>query len=175
MLPVLAAWVVGMALHRLAATPVAVAAFLVVLVVTPDATAMPPLAALSLPEMSLVPPVFTMRALISVSLPLFLVTMAGQNIPGFAVLEMNGYVVTRQSFLRKTGLMSLLITAVAGLAPIPALVRSLSAAFADKSQTEAPALTFVIAASGMTLLGVSGAFWGVLVGVLIWTVKRLRP
>jgi benzoate membrane transport protein len=237
-LPVLATWVVGMALHRLAAMPLAVAAFVVVLVVTLDATAMPPLAVLSLPEMSFVPPEFTMRAFISVALPLFLVTMAGQNIPGFAVLEMNGYAVTRQSFLLKTGLMSLLIapfgaipvnmsaitaammcgedagadparrywaaitsgvayvalamaagaiatlaglapavliTAVAGLALIPALVGSLSAAFADKSQTEAPALTFVIAASGMTLLGVSGAFWGVLAGVLIWTVKRLRP
>ncbi|MFT5742736.1 MAG: benzoate membrane transport protein [Paracoccaceae bacterium] len=53
---------------------------------------------------------------------------------------------------------AVLITAVAGLVLISALVGSLSAAFADKSQTEAAALTFVIAASGMTLLGVSGAF-----------------
>ena len=237
-LPVLVAWVLGMAVHRLAAMPLAVAAFVGVLLVTVDAGSMPPLAALSLPEFALVPPVFTLRAFISVALPLYLVTMAGQNIPGFAVLELNGYPVARQSFLRKTGLASLLIapfgaipvnmsaitaammsgedagadparrywaaitsgavyvalalaagaittlaglapavliTAVAGLALIPALVGSLSAAFADKFQTEAPALTFLIAASGMTLFGVSGAFWGVLAGVLIWTVKHLRP
>jgi len=67
-----------------------------------------------------------------------------------------------------------LIVAVAGLALIPALVASLSAAFADPSRIEAPALTFLIAASGMTLFGVSGAFWGVVVGVILWLIKQSR-
>ncbi|MEO1457982.1 MAG: benzoate/H(+) symporter BenE family transporter, partial [Pseudomonadota bacterium] len=64
-----------------------------------------------------------------------------------------------------------LITAVAGLALIPALVGSLAAAFSEPKQLEAPALTFLIAASGMTLFGVSGAFWGVVVGAVIWVTK----
>ena len=70
-----------------------------------------------------------------------------------------------------------LITAVAGLALIPALIGSISAAFSEHTQLEAPALTFLIAASGMTLLGVSGAFWGVVIGVLIWLAKSIssRP
>lgn len=67
-----------------------------------------------------------------------------------------------------------LITAVAGLALIPALIGSLSAAFNDPKQLEAPALTFLIAASGMTLIGVSGAFWAIVVGVIVWVVKGLR-
>jgi benzoate membrane transport protein len=167
-------------------------------------------------------------------LPLYLVTMAGQNIPGFAVLELNGYTVDRQPLIRKTGFVSLLIapfgsvpvnmsaitaammagedagrdpttrywaaitsglvyvalacaaaavtslaglapsaliTAVAGLALIPALVGSVSAAFNNTAQLEAPAMTFLIAASGMTLFGVSGAFWGVVAGALIWAAK----
>ena len=66
-----------------------------------------------------------------------------------------------------------LITAVAGLALIPALVGSITAAFSDSTQLEAPAMTFLIAASGMTLFGVSGAFWGVVVGALIWWAKTI--
>ena len=65
-----------------------------------------------------------------------------------------------------------LITAVAGLALIPALVAAISAAFSEPAQTEAPAMTFLITASGMTLLGVSGAFWGVLAGAVIWFAKK---
>ena len=57
---------------------------------------------------------------------------------------------------------------------IPALVSSLSGAFSVPGKLEAPALTFLFAASGMTLLGVSGAFWGTLIGVLVWLLKRAR-
>ena len=64
-----------------------------------------------------------------------------------------------------------LITTVAGLALVPALVGSLSASFSEPAQLEAPALTFLFAASGMTLLGISGAFWGVLIGAIVWLVK----
>ncbi|MEO0341857.1 MAG: benzoate/H(+) symporter BenE family transporter [Pseudomonadota bacterium] len=38
----------------------------------------------------------------------------------------------------------------------------------------APALTFLITASGMVLFGISGAVWGVLVGMLAWVVKNLN-
>ena len=67
-----------------------------------------------------------------------------------------------------------LIAAIAGLALIPALVASLSAAFENKDQLEAPALTFLLAASGMTLLGISGAFWGLVIGAGVWWLKSLR-
>ena len=45
--------------------------------------------------------------------------------------------------------------------------------FNTPSQIEAPALTFLIAASGMSLFGVSGAFWGVLVGAIVWFAKAM--
>lgn len=237
-LPVIAAWVGGLMLNRLLAMPFAVAALLIVLFVgvdLPEGAASSPL--IALPAMDPLQPMFTVQGFFSIALPLYLVTMAGQNIPGFAVLELNGYAVRRQPLIRNTGLASLatapfgavpvnmsaitaammagddagrdrarrywaavisglayiafaflaepivalaavapseLIVAVAGLALIPALVGSVAAAFADQEQLEAPALTFLLAASGMTLLGVSGAFWGVLIGSAIWLLKRLR-
>jgi len=36
-----------------------------------------------------------------------------------------------------------------------------------------PALTFLTAASGMTLFGTSGAFWGLVLGSVIWMSKSL--
>lgn len=236
--PVLLAWLAGLSWNRLAAMPLAVIAFLLVLYLAAD---VPPRGLRDqvalLPDVSVIMPVFTLPSFVSVALPLYLVTMAGQNIPGFAVLELNGYPVDRQPLLRKTGLVSLaiapfgaipvnmsaitaammagedagrdpagrywaaitsgvayialafaasiivaladlaptaLITAVAGLALIPAFVGAISTAFSVPGQLEAPALTFLIAASSMTLLGVSGAFWGVLAGTIIWIAKAAR-
>lgn len=65
-----------------------------------------------------------------------------------------------------------LAIAVVGLALVPAFVGAISAAFSEPAQLEAPALTFLIAASGMTLFGVSGAFGGVVAGVLVLVSKR---
>lgn len=236
-LPVLVAWLFGLMWNRLAAMPLAVAAFLVVLYFAVDtSSSMLHAETAWFPAFDPVAPIFTVQSVISIALPLYLVTMAGQNIPGFAVLELNDYAVDRQPLIRKTGLASLaiapfgsvpvnmsaitaammagedagrdpairywaaitsgvaylllacaaafvtslaslapaaLITAVAGLALIPALVGSISAAFSEPAQLEAPALTFVIAASGMTLFGVSGAFWGVIAGAIIWFSKTL--
>lgn len=237
-LPVLVAWVIGLSFNKLAAMPLAVISFVIVLVFSSDFSGVGATDQANLfPDFSLIVPVFSLQSFVSVSLPLYLVTMAGQNIPGFAVLELNGYKVERQPMLRNTGLISLLIapfgaipvnmsaitaammcgedagrdpstrywaaitsgiaytalafaaglvttlanlapteliTAVAGLALIPALVASLSGAFGDQTQLEAPALTFLIAASGMTLFGISGAFWGILVGAIVWYAKLIR-
>ncbi|GFE51736.1 benzoate transporter [Roseobacter cerasinus] len=234
--PVILAWLIGLRWTRLAAMPFAVIAFLAVLFFAIDpADAQVQSDAAWFPAFTPVAPIFTIQAFVSVAIPLYLVTMAGQNIPGFAVLELNGYPVDRQSSIRNTGLVSLvisvfgsvpvnmsaitaammagedagrdpaarywaavtsgiayvllafaaaivaalaslapsaLITGVAGLALIPALVGSVSAAFSDPEQLEAPALTFLITASGMTLFGISGAVWGMVVGLTIWFSKR---
>jgi benzoate membrane transport protein len=88
----------------------------------------------------------------------------------YVVFAMMAGVVTALANLAPAAL----ITAVAGLALIPALVASLSGAFSERAQMEGPAMTFLIAASGMTLVGISGAFWGLIVGVMIWLVKGWR-
>ena len=53
-------------------------------------------------------PSFEVSALIGLGLPLFLVTMASQNLPGFAVLRAAGYQVPSRSILAVTGLVSIL-------------------------------------------------------------------
>lgn len=53
-------------------------------------------------------PSFEVSALIGLGLPLFLVTMASQNLPGFAVLRAAGYQVPSRSILAVTGLISIL-------------------------------------------------------------------
>ncbi|WP_339912859.1 benzoate/H(+) symporter BenE family transporter, partial [Sulfitobacter litoralis] len=90
-LPVLIAWLAGLTWNRLAAMPFAVIAFIVVLFFAVDTSSSP----LQndggwLPTFALTAPFFTVQSFFSVALPLYLVTMAGQNIPGFAVLELNG-------------------------------------------------------------------------------------
>ncbi len=234
-LPVIAAWLIGLTINKLLAMPLAVIAFALVLALVTESP--PGAVAGLLPDIELQAPLFTLQSLVSVSIPLYLITMAGQNIPGFTLLELNQYPVQRQKLLQTTGWVSALIapfgaipvnmsaitaammcgedagtnpqgrywaalicgmayvllaffssaiisiaalapagliTAVAGLALIPALVASVNAAFSEPLQLEAPALTFLITASGMTLMGISGAFWGVVTGVIIWQFKRYR-
>ncbi len=234
-LPVIAAWLIGLTINKLLAMPLAVIAFALVLALVTESP--PGAVAGLLPDIEPQAPLFTLQSLVSVSIPLYLVTMAGQNIPGFTLLELNQYPVQRQKLLQTTGWVSALIapfgaipvnmsaitaammcgedagtdpqgrywaalicgmayvllaffssaiiniaalapagliTAVAGLALIPALVASVNAAFSESLQLEAPALTFLITASGMTLMGISGAFWGVVTGVIIWQFKRYR-
>ena len=64
--------------------------------------------------------------------------------------------------------------AVAGLALLATLSASLSGALSAPEGREAPAITFVIAASGLTFLGIGAAFWALVAGLLIRAVLS-RP
>ncbi|MRG54679.1 benzoate/H(+) symporter BenE family transporter [Phyllobacterium sp. SYP-B3895] len=61
-----------------------------------------------LSTLTLIMPVFDLRAMIGLALPLYLVTMASQNLPGFAVLRAAGYEPPTAAALQVTGLVSLL-------------------------------------------------------------------
>lgn len=52
------------------------------------------------------PPVFDLETILSIGVPLFLVTMASQNLPGFAVLRASGYQPPVQPALLVTGVTS---------------------------------------------------------------------
>ena len=54
-------------------------------------------------------PVFSLGAIISIGLPLFVVAMASQNIPGLAVLRADGYQVPASPLLSVTGIASFLL------------------------------------------------------------------
>lgn len=54
-------------------------------------------------------PSFSVAAAISIGIPLFIVAMASQNLPGMAVLRANGYDVPASPLLTTTGLASILL------------------------------------------------------------------
>ncbi|MER7168204.1 benzoate/H(+) symporter BenE family transporter [Micromonospora sp. NPDC000207] len=233
--PVVLTWVV---LHRYArrwAVPAALAVAVVAIALTAPGTG----GGLRVwPIFEVTAPALTVPAVVGLALPLFLVTMAAQNVPGMAVLVGYGYRPPFGAALRATGLASLaaapagghavnlaaisaalaagpdahpdpdrrwiasvtagaglallglgaglatalvalsppvLIEAVAGLALLAALATAISSAVAEPDSREAAVVTFVVTAAGVTLLGVGGAFWGLLAGWLMLLLFRRRP
>lgn len=80
-----------------------------------------PLPPLRLTSLVWVTPEFSISAMMSLGLPLYLVTMAGQNLPGLAVLRAAGYTVDTRPILGLTGVSSF------GLAFIGAHTQNLAA------------------------------------------------
>ena len=68
---------------------------------------MPPLPSF-VPSMTWISPSFDPTVIIGIGVPLYLVTMAAQNLPGFAVLRQAGYEPPAQAALAVTGLTSLM-------------------------------------------------------------------
>ena len=239
-LPILSAWIVGGFLHRLAGIPMALVAFALVVTFGLDT---PPSAVglqgsfFSQP-LEWTTPSFSWSAILSISVPLFLVTMASQNIAGAAVIQSFGYSTKPGPWFATTGVFSflsapfgghavnlaaitaalcagddahddpgkrywasvfmgvgmiifglasgsviafvslsppILLEGVAGLALIGAFTGSAVAAFENPRHRESSAITFLFAASGVSLLGVAGAFWGLVAGAAMTAVQtRLR-
>ncbi|MFV0371648.1 MAG: benzoate/H(+) symporter BenE family transporter [Azonexus sp.] len=174
------------------------------------------------------PPVFSLNALLSVALPLFLITLTGQYMPGMLVLRNDGFRTSANPIVTITGFGSLLmapfgshafniaaitaaictgreahedpskrwiaglaagvfyilvgvfgvtlaavfmafpatfITTLAGLALLGTIGGSLAAALAEARTREASLITFLAAAANIKLLGIGGAFWGLVIGL----------
>ena len=110
--PIIAAWLVVMRWKRVYATPAAaLVAGVVIYVVNPAA----PLALADfMPQPLPLAPSFSLDAILSLGLPLFIVTMASQNLPGFAVLSAYGYRPEPGPPLVVTGLFTLLAAPFGG-------------------------------------------------------------
>jgi len=237
-LPILVAWIFGGRINRLAAVPCALLAFGLVVffgIEFPEDWTGTITAAI-IPDPVLNMPVFSIEALFGLALPLFIVTMASQNLPGIAVLKANNYEPDIGPQLTTTGVFSvlgapfgghavnfaaitaamlageeagpdrdkrytaavvcgfgyvifglfaglttafvslapaILIEAVAGLALIAAFSGAAVAAFKEEETRAAAAVTFLASASGMSVFGISGAFWGLLGGgLMLFIAKR---
>ncbi len=66
-----------------------------------------PMPGVAISSLVFIAPTFEPAALIGLGVPLYLVTMASQNLPGFAVLKAAGYQVPSRSIIAVTGLASL--------------------------------------------------------------------
>ena len=185
----------------------------------------------------LLTPTFSWSVIVGVALPLFVVTMASQNVPGAAVIRASGYQTPVSPLITWTGTASLvlapfgahglnlaaitaaicmgqeahedadkrytaavaagvfylllgifgatvaalfaafpeeLIVAVAGLALLSTIAGSLATAVKDDSSREAGLITFLVTTSGVTLLDIGSAFWGLLAGVMALLVLHWR-
>ncbi|SIR66993.1 benzoate/H(+) symporter BenE family transporter [Aeromonas veronii] len=182
-------------------------------------------------------PAFSLDALFGITLPLFIVTMTSQNMPGIAILRAHGYQPSTSSLISWTGLTGLLlapfggyafnlaaitaaicmgkevdpdtkrrwpaavwagcfylvtgcfsatvaalfsafpavlVTCVAGLALLGTIGSSLHSALQEDEAREAALLTFIITASGISLLGIAAACWGLLIGLAIYQFQSYR-
>ncbi|MGV8954007.1 MAG: benzoate/H(+) symporter BenE family transporter [Cypionkella sp.] len=101
-LPVLLAWAIGLRFARRYAVPIAVVVTGIALAFS---THLPP-GALdgSWPSLLPVMPVFTLDAIVRIGLPIFVVTMASQNLPGLAVMQANGFVLKPAPLFIITGI-----------------------------------------------------------------------
>ncbi|MFI6261555.1 benzoate/H(+) symporter BenE family transporter [Micromonospora sp. NPDC051006] len=233
--PVVVAWLL---LHRYARRWAVPGALVVAVLAIASSSTGGRLGAVGLrPVVELTAPAWSVSALVGLALPLFLVTMAAQNVPGTAVLVGYGYRPPFNAALRATGLASMLaapagghavnlaaitaalaagpdahpdpdrrwiasvtagaglallglgagaatalvavappvlIEAVAGLALLGALATALASALAEPAGREAAVVTFVVTASGVTLVGIGGAFWGLVAGCLMLLLFRRR-
>ncbi|MBR0681258.1 benzoate/H(+) symporter BenE family transporter [Roseomonas eburnea] len=100
-LAIVVTWAVVARINRVLAVPAAV----VVAVAVIAASAPLPTTGW-LPQPEIVVPGFSVTALTGIALPLFIVTMASQNIPGLAVLSANGYRPEAGPLFATTGLFS---------------------------------------------------------------------
>ena len=233
-LPILLAWVVGLRFARRYAVPIAVLVTGILLALTTNL----PVGALNGSWPALVPvmPVFTVDAIVRIGLPLYIVTMASQNLPGLAVMQANGFVLAPAPLFVMTGIASavtamfggqtsnlaaitaaicagpeahpdkdkrwpapisagvvylllapaaslaaafiaasppLLIQAVAGLALLSSLAAALAGALVHEEMRLPAIFTFVVTASGITMIGVGAPFWGLVGGIVMLIVLRL--
>ncbi len=109
-------------------------------------------------------PVFTLSAAVSLALPLFVVTMASQNLPGVAAIRAAGYEMPLSKIITLTGLATLV------LAPFGAFALNLSAITAaicmGREAHEDPGRRYMAAVSCGALYCVIGLFGAAVTGVL---------
>jgi benzoate membrane transport protein len=183
-------------------------------------------------------PVFNPASLISIGIPLFIVTMTSQNIPGITILHESNFRPPISPVISWIGCSSLLfapfgcysicltaltaaictsneagsdptarykstifagicwfaigifgstivalfsafpkalVISIAGLALFSSIGSSLKIALDEASQREPAIITLLISASGISIFGVGGAFWGLLAGIVCSIVLNWRP
>lgn len=182
-------------------------------------------------------PAWSWQAVIGMGLPLFIVTMASQAVPGVSAIRVAGYPAPVSPLMSWSGVTTLLlapfggytfnlaaITAaivlsphahaeagkrytaalmsgvfyiamgllggavagllaafpsalvmgVAGLALLGTIGHGLATALRDERHREAALITFLVTLSGVTLLGVGSAFWGLVAGTIALFVEHFR-
>lgn len=235
--PVIVVWLLGTRWTTRWAVPLALLTALVVIAVSLVERGTTLEAASLLPRLEPTAPVLTVASVVGIALPLTVVTLASQNIPGVAVMRSLGYTVPWRASMVTTGagtgvaavfgghainlaaisaalaageqagdrsrrwvaafvagLTALvlaftsgalvavtekapagIVETVAGLALLSTFAASIVAALQDAHGRTSAAVTFLVAASGLQLLGVGAAFWALVVGLLVRSTIERPP
>ena len=156
-LPIILAWALTLRFARLYAVPVAVLATAIVIGFAVDL----PAGALAggWPQPLLTVPEFSWGAVIGIALPLFIVTMASQNVPGLAVMSANNYALKPGPIFVATGITSALVAPFGGhsvnLAAITAALCAGPEAHPDPAKRWVASMAFGVA---FVALAVSASF-----------------
>ena len=184
-----------------------------------------------------VAPQWSVSAIVSLAIPLFVVTMASQNLPGMAVIRASGYELPVSRLITMTGWASLvlapfgafalnfsaitaaicmgpeahedrskrytaaascgaiyiviglfgalvtglltsfpkeLVVAIAGIALLSTIGNGLASALREERHREPALITFLVTLSGITLMDIGSAFWGVVAGSLALFVQQYK-
>ena len=148
------------------ASPLAFAAAAVVIAVHLTRSGTPIETSSLVPRLELTAPTFTLGALVGIALPLYLVTMASQNVPGVAVMRGFGYEVPWRRAMLVTGAGTVLGAPAGGhainLAAISAALAAGPDAGEDRSRRWVASVT-----SGFVLVpvGIAAAAFATLVSL----------
>jgi benzoate membrane transport protein len=116
-------------------------------------------------------PVFTLPATIGIALPLFVVTMASQNLPGVAAQRAAGFSVPISPVITTTGLATLVLAPFGGYAFNLAAITA--AICMGREAHEDPAKRWVASAAAGVFYIVVGLLGGAVVGLLVAFPKAL--
>lgn len=130
-----------------------------------------PRVALQLTRPQWVTPAFSFASVIGIALPLFIVTMASQNVPGIAVSRASGYPVPVSPVIGWTGLANL------ALAPLGAFAVNLAAITAaicmGREAHEDPSRRYIAAVAAGVFYLVTGLFGATVVALFAALPKEL--
>jgi benzoate membrane transport protein len=237
-LPIVLAWLVGVRLAPRWAVPMAFVVAAVVIGIDMVRHGNGIATSLLLPHVSLISPTLSWEAVVGIALPLYIVTMASQNVPGVAIMKSLGYDVPWRSSMVTAGATTIagatagghsanlaaisaalaagppagpdlksrwiasqsagftylvlaassaalaalvsvapkgVIATVAGLALLGTLADALEGSVSQRRGREAAVVTFLVAASGITALGIGSAFWALVAGLVVHAVLDWQP
>jgi benzoate membrane transport protein len=167
-LPVIAVWVLLYWLAPLWASPVAIVLAFTLIGINQGLSVS---ASDWLIGINMVQPEFSIASVFTIALPLYLVAMASQNIPGIAIMKSFGYEVPFRSSLVTTGLGTVVASFFGGfimnLAAITAALNSNEQAHKD------PTKRWIASVSGGLVYWVFAVFAGVAVAFVYQTPREL--
>ncbi|TYC63222.1 benzoate/H(+) symporter BenE family transporter [Rhodobacterales bacterium] len=164
-LAIILTWAIAFRFIRLYAVPLAMLVTLAIVLTTGGPVDLSGTDLISRP--TLITPVFTLEAMISIALPLFIVTMASQNIPGIAVLRVYGYHPNSGPLFTLSGLFSLLAAPFGGHAVNLAAITAAMCAGEDAGKD--PAQRYWAAAVNGLFYVVFGLFAGLVMAFVAAT------